>query len=206
MTKPNLDPPRMILGGLATDRRALLHRRVPLVPVLAEQRRWTRSALIVRLVQLIAGLAVLLLLPDLRTLIVVAMLFGLALAVTRPAHTGKFIAMGVGIAGWVLGYDSHASPPVLKVLAFALALFVLHDSTSLAATVPMGATLRREAALGWLRRSGLALLLAGLLTAVVYGAGALLDLTTSYPLEVAALFGIVATLAVAGVLFSRSLR
>jgi hypothetical protein len=130
----------------------------------------------------------------------------LALAVTRPAHTGQAIAVGVGIAVWVLGADSHASPPVAKVLAFALALFVLHDSTSLASTTPLTAHLRREAVLGWLRRSGLALLVAGVLTAVVYGFGALVNFTTTYPLEVAGLFGIVATLVVAAVLFSRSLR
>jgi hypothetical protein len=196
----------MILGSMATERRMLLHRRVLVTQILAEQRRWTRSALAVRLVQVVAGLVVLFLLPDLPKLVVVGMLLGLALAVTRPARTGQVLVVGVGIAGWVLGDDSHASPPVLKVLAFALALFVLHDSTSLASTVPMAATLRREALLGWLRRSGLALLLAGLLAGVVYGFGALVDFTTSYPLEVAGTFGIVATLVAAAVLFSRSLR
>jgi hypothetical protein len=70
----------------------------------------------------------------------------------------------------------------------------------------MTANLRREALLGWLRRSGVALLLAGVLALAVYGVGALADFSTSYPLEVAGLFGIVATLAAAAVLFSRSLR
>jgi hypothetical protein len=57
-----------------------------------------------------------------------------------------------------------------------------------------------------LRRSGLALLVAGLLALVVYGVGGLVSFTTSYPLMVAGLFGIVATLVAAAVLFSRSLR
>jgi hypothetical protein len=194
----------MILGSLAGRRPP--GRRVVLAPALAQRRQWTRSALLVRLVQVVSGLAVLLLAPGIRLVVVLGMLLGLLAAVVSPARSGPAIAVGAGIAGWVLGYSSHATPPVARVLLFALALFLLHDSTSLAGTAPMTANLRREAVLGWLRRSGVALLLAGVLVLAVYGVGALVGLTSSYPLEVAGLFGIVATLAATAVLFSRSLR
>jgi hypothetical protein len=204
VSNPNLDPPRMILGSLS--RRRPPGHRVLLAPMLAQRRQWTRSALLVRLAQIISGLAVLLLAPDVRLLVLLGMLLGLLAAVVSPSRSGPAIAVGAGIAGWIMAYSSHATPPVARVLVFALALFLLHDSTSLAGTVPMTANLRREALLGWLRRSGVALLLAGVLALAVYGVGALADFSTSYPLEVAGLFGIVATLAAAAVLFSRSLR
>ena len=173
---------------------------------LAQWRHWTRSALLIRLVQVLAGVAVLLLAPHLRLLVVVWLLLGLLMAVLSPARSGQAVAVGAGIAGWVFGYGAHGSPPVVRVLAFALALFLLHDATTLAATVPLAAELRREALLAWLRRSGLALLVAGLLTLVVYGVGTLVNFTTSYPLVLAGLLGIVAALCVTAWLFSRSLR
>ena len=181
-------------------------RRAVLVPVLAERRQWRRPALLVRAAQLVAGLAVLLLAPHPHVLVVVTMLLGLAAAVLSPARTGQAIALAAGIAGWVFGYGSHGSPPVLRVLAFAVALYSLHDSTSLASTVPLTADLRPEALYGWLRRSAIALLVAGVLAGVVYGVGALVNVHSSYPLVLAGLCGIVAALGVAAWLFSRSLR
>lgn len=201
--------PRLALGSrrmTLAERNSFLQRRVELMPVLADRRQWNRSALLIRAAQVVAGLAVLLLAPHVRTLVVVLLLLGLLAAVVSPARTGQVIAVGAGIAGWILGYGAHGSPSLVRMLAFALALYALHDSTSLASTVPITAELRREALLAWLRRSGVALLLAGLLTVVVYGIGGLVNFTTSYPLEVAGLFGIVAALGVTAWLFSRSLR
>ncbi|HEU5268647.1 MAG TPA: hypothetical protein VFU36_01895 [Jatrophihabitans sp.] len=181
------------------------HRAVP-VPALADRRQWRRPALLVRLAQLVAGLAVLLLAPHPHVLVVLVMLLGLFGAVISPARTGQAIVLAAGIAGWVFGYGAHGSPPVLRVLAFAVALFALHDATSLASTVPLTADLRPEALFGWLRRSAAALLVAGVLAGVVYGVGALVSFHSSYPLVLAGLFGIAAALGVAAWLFSRSLR
>ena len=114
--------------------------------------------------------------------------------------------LGAGIAGWIWGYGPHGSPPVLQVLAFALAMFVLQDASALASTVPMTAELRPEALHGWLWRSAVALLVAAVLIAVVYGVRALVNFHTSYPLEVGGLFGVIAVLAAGAWLFSRSLR
>jgi hypothetical protein len=192
--------------GLAGRRRLTLNRWADDSSALAQWRHWTRSALLIRLVQVLAGVAVLLLAPHVRLLVVVWLLLGLLIAVLSPSRSGQAVAVGAGIAGWVFGYGAHGSPPVVRVLAFALALFLLHDATTLAATVPLAAELRREALLAWLRRSGLALLVAGLLTLVVYGVGTLVNFTTSYPLVLAGLLGIVTALCVTAWLFSRSLR
>jgi len=200
--------PRLALG----TRRLSFADRLPLaasrraMPVLAERKQWQRSAWLVRLAQLVAGLAVLLLMPHARLLLTVIMLLGLLGAVVSPARTGQLIVLAAGIAGWVFGYGPHGSPPVARVLAFAVALFLLHDSTSLASTVPLTAELRPEALFGWLRRSAVTLLVAGVLIGVVYGVGALVSYRSSYPLVLAGLLGITATLGVAAWLFSRSLR
>jgi len=180
--------------------------RAVVVPVLRERRQWRRAAFLIRMVQLAAGVALLLLAPGTRPLVVVFMLVGLFGAVVSPSRTGPAIALAAGIAGWIWGYGPHGSPPVVQVLAFALALFVLQDATSLASTVPMTADLRPEALHGWLWRSAVALLVAAVLIAVVYGVRALVSFHKSYPLEVAGLFGVIAVLGAGAWLFSRSLR
>jgi hypothetical protein len=202
--------PRLALGtrrlGFAGRQSPVAGSRALLVPVLADRRQWRRPALLIRVVQLLAGVALLLLAPGSRPLVLVLMLAGLFGAVVSPSRTGQAIALAAGVVGWIWGYGPHGSPPVLRVLAFALALFVLHDATSLASTVPLTADLRPEALSGWLRRSAVALLVAGVLIAVVYGAGALVSFHTSYPLELAGLFGVIAVLGTGAWLFSRSLR
>jgi hypothetical protein len=202
--------PRLALGtrrlSFADRQSQLVGSRAVVVPVFRQRRQWRRAAFLIRLVQLLAGAALLLLAPGFRPLVVVFMLVGLFGAMVSPSRTGPAIALGAGVAGWIWGYGPHGSPPVIAVLAFALALFVLHDATSLASTVPMTADLRPEALYGWLWRSVVALLVAGVLIAVVYGVGALVSFRTSYPLEVAGLFGVIAVLGAGAWLFSRSLR
>jgi hypothetical protein len=205
----SLTVPRMALGTRRlgfVSRYPWLQRRTVRLPDLGERRQWRRSALLIRLVQVAAGLAVLLLAPGFRPLITAVLLLGLLGAVVSPARTGQAVVLALGIAGWVFGYGAHGSPPVIRVLAFAFALFVLHDATSLAATAPMTADLRPEVLRGWLRHGVVALLVAGVLAAVVYAVGALVSFRTSYPLELAGLVGVAAALGVAAWLFSRSLR
>lgn len=202
--------PRLALGtrriSFADRRSQQVGSRAAVVPVFRERQQWRRPALLIRLVQLVAGAALLLLAPGFRPLVVVFMLVGLFGAVVSPSRTGPTIALAAGIAGWIWGYGPHGSPPVIQVLAFALALFVLQDATALASTVPLTADLRPEALSGWLWRSAVALLVAGVLIAVVYGLGALVSFHTSYPLELAGLFGVIAVLGAGAWLFSRSLR
>jgi hypothetical protein len=202
--------PRLALGtrrlGMTGRRTLMQSRRAVLLPALAERHQWRRAPLLIRAVQVAAAVALLVLAPGTRPLVLVFMLLGLLGAVISPSRTGQAIALAAGIVGWVWGYGAHGSPPVIRVLAFALALFVLHDATSLAGTVPMTADLRPEALHGWLRRSAVALLVAGVLIAVVYGVGALVSFRTSDPLELAGLFGVIAALTAAAWLFSRSLR
>lgn len=180
--------------------------RLRLVPVWTERRGWQRAAVLVRVVQVLAGMAVLLLPPHVRPLTVLMMLLGLLAAVISPARSGPAIALAAGVAGWVFSYGAHGSPPVLRTVAFALALFVLCDATALAGTVPVTATLRPEVLAGWLRRDAFALLVAGILAALVYLLAGLVGYVSSYPLQIVGLLGVVAVLGVAAWLFSRSLR
>jgi len=206
----NVTVPRLALGtrrlGFADRQSQPTGPRAVLVPVFRERRQWRLPAFLIRVVQLLAGAALLLLAPGSRPLVVIVMLVGLFGAVVSPTRTGPAIALGAGIAGWIWGYGPHGSPPVLQVLAFALAMFVLQDASALASTVPMTAELRPEALHGWLWRSAVALLVAAVLIAVVYGVSALVSFHTSYPLEVGGLFGVIAVLAAGAWLFSRSLR
>ncbi|HTZ45398.1 MAG TPA: hypothetical protein VMB79_16175 [Jatrophihabitans sp.] len=177
-----------------------------LAPVFTERRRWQPAALLVRLAQLVAGGLVLLALPDPRPLVLVLLVAGVLAAVIGPARSGPAIALVAGVAGWVFGHGAHGSPSVAGTLAFALALFLLYDASALAGTVPVTAHLRREVLLGWLRRDAITLLVAALLTALVYGAHAVAGYTSSYPLQVLGLLGVVVVLGAAAWLYSRSVR
>jgi hypothetical protein len=209
MTGFTLTVPRLVLGTRrlgSAGRHPRLRRRMVRLPSLAERRQWRRSALAIRLAQVAAGLAVLLLVPGFRLSVTVVLLLGLLGAVVSPSRTGQLLVLAAGIAGWVFGSGAHGTPAVPRVLAFAVALFVLHDATSLASTVPMTADLRPEVVRGWLLRSGTTLLVAGVLTGVVYAVGGLVNFHSGYPLELAGLTGIAVALGVAAWLFSRSLR
>src|SRR4051794_19729144 len=106
---------------------------------------WTLSALAVRLVIVTAGLAVLLIPAHHRSLLVLAMLTGIAIAAASPDRGGPALALAAGIAGWFAGSGVHGSPSAVRVLAFALALYLLLSSTALAAAVPLTARLEARA-------------------------------------------------------------
>jgi hypothetical protein len=181
-------------------------RRVSLAPVFEQRRRWTASAACVRLVQVLAGTAVLLLPSRHIVIVVVLLVVGVVAAVVSPARNGQAAALLGGVLGWLFSDGLAGSPSLPRVLMFAVALFVLHDSTSLAAAVPMTCQLRPEAMLGWLRRSLLALLGAGLLAAITLGVGAIVQGSTSAPLQLVGSAGVLALLGVTAWLYTRSLR
>jgi hypothetical protein len=168
--------------------------------------RWTRSALTVRLVVLLAGLAVLLIPGEHRVIPFGAVLLGIVVAVTSPDRGGPALAVAAGIGGWFARYGVHGSPPVLRVLCFAFALYLLLSATALAAAVPLTARLDGQAARRWtLRWLGCAAV-AGVFAAISYGVDASLEGYGSYPVELAGLVGAVAVVGCAVWLFTRSPR
>lgn len=168
--------------------------------------RWTRSALAVRLVVLLAGLAVLLIPGEHRVIPFSAVLLGIAVAVISPDRGGPALAVAAGIGGWFARYGVHGSPPVIRVLCFSFALYLLLSATALAAAVPLTARLDGQAArrwaLRWLGYAGAA----GVFAALSYGIDASLEGYGSYPIELAGLVGAVAVVGCAVWLFTRSPR
>jgi hypothetical protein len=167
---------------------------------------WSRSALAVRLVVLLAGLAVLLIPGEHRLIPIGAVLLGIAIAVISPERGGPALAVAAGIGGWFARYGVHGSPPVLRVLGFGLALYLLVSATALAAAVPLTSRLDGQAARRWALRWLGYVGVAGVFAALSYGIDASLEGYGSYPIELAGLVGAVAVVGCAVWLFSRSPR
>ncbi|MEO6701678.1 MAG: hypothetical protein ABI140_03675 [Jatrophihabitantaceae bacterium] len=167
---------------------------------------WDASAVAVRLVVLLAGVAVLLVPAQPKPIVFPLLVIGLAIAVTSPARGGAAVAVIAGIAGWFACYGTHGAPPVWRVLAFGCALYLLHSSAALAGAVPISARLDRPTALRWARRWLLHVAIAGALAAISYASTSGLPGSASQLAELAGLTGAVLVLGVIGWLFSRSLR
>lgn len=175
--------------------------RLSLTAVLERRRLWTRSALGVRAVVLACGAATMLVPGHQRMFLLVLTGLGVLVAVGSPARGGAALAIGSAIADWVAGYGLDAAPPVIQTLGLAAALYLLHSSTALAAAVPLRCELRAAPVLGWIRRSALHLAVGGLFAAASYTVG---RLPSSPALDLAALIGAVALIALVVLLFSRT--
>jgi hypothetical protein len=181
----------------------MIRRRPVLAADLDRVRSWTLSALAVRLVVVAAGLAVLLIPAHHRSVLVLAMLTGIAIAAASPDRGGPALAVAAAIAGWFAGSGMHGSPSAVRVLSFALALYLLLSSTALAAAVPLTARLEGRAARRWTLRWLLHVAVAGVFAAASYGIEAGLEGYGSYQVELAGLLGAVAVVGGAVWLFTR---
>ena len=199
MTRPGS---RLVVGR----RTAVGDTRLRLVPVWSQRRTWRRPALLVRLAQVLAGVAVLLATPDLRPLEIPLMVIGLLMALLSPGRTGPAVALLAGALGWVFGYGDTGSPPLGRLIAFTVALYLLHEATTLAGITPLTATLRPELLRHWLRRTATSLAVAAVLSGLLYALRHGVRYTNGYPLEVLGVAGVVLVLGVAAWLFSRSPR
>jgi hypothetical protein len=180
----------------------MIRRRVLILDP-ARVRAWTLSALAVRLVVVLAGLAVLVIPAHHRAVLELALLIGIAIAAASPERGGPALALAAGIAGWFAGSGVHGSPSVVRVLAFALAMYLLLSSTALAGAVPLTSQLESRAALRWSVRWLLNVAVAGVFTAASYGIGAGLEGYGSSQVELLGLLGAVAVVGCAVWLFSR---
>ncbi|MEO7260077.1 MAG: hypothetical protein ABI047_02255 [Jatrophihabitantaceae bacterium] len=134
-------------------------------------RGYPLAGLGVRLVTLLAGLA-LLGIPAQHHLAWTALTAtGVLVAIGSPDRGGAGLALGAAIGGWFAGYGWSGSPPLAATAGFALALYALHTSTALAAAVPLSAQLRGPVLRHWLRRCLLELAIAAALAAASYGLG-----------------------------------
>jgi len=167
-------------------------------------RNWASSALAVRAVQLLAGFAVFALAEHHRVWTSLLLLVGLAVAVISPARNGPALVLIAALVGWLLP-DLHHAPPLVRVLPFTLALFVLHSASALAATVPLSCQLHPAAWRHWLARCGRTLAISAPLIGGVYLVGAITDGVTSDALQFAGLVGVLMVIVVATTWFARRL-
>lgn len=181
-------------------------RTIAFVPNWRDGRDWQASAIAVRLVQVIAGVAVFLLPQHHHTICDLLLILGLAVAVISPARNGPGLALIGGLSSWVFsgGVDHH--PPLDRVLPFALAVFVLWSATALAAIAPLDCIIRPELRRHWLRQSGLGVLASAVLIGLVYAVDAVTSGPTTAPLQFAGTLGVLAVVAVGAVLFTRMSR
>jgi hypothetical protein len=166
-------------------------------------RRYALTAFGVRLAVLLAGLALVEIPARHHPLWVVLTVVGVLVAVTNPARGGAGVALGSAIGGWFTGYGWHGAPPLAATVGFALALYVLHTGTALAAAVPLSVQLRAPVLSRWVRRCLIELAVAAVLTAASYGLG---RPSSSSALQLLGLLGVLVLIGVPVLLLNRTDR
>lgn len=134
-------------------------------------RGYPPAGLAVRLVILLAGLAVLAIPAEHHLMWTLLTVAGVLVAVGSPDRAGAGLALGAAIGSWLAAYGWQGTPPLAATAAFAFALYLLHTSTALAAAVPLGVRLRGPVLRRWLRRCSVELAVAAALAAISYGLG-----------------------------------
>ena len=134
-------------------------------------RRYPLAGLGVRLVILLAGLALLWIPPAPGLAWTALAAVGLLVAIGSPDQGGAGLALAAAIASWFAAYGWHGAPSLAATAGFALALYVLHTATALAAAVPVGTPVRGPVLSRWVRRCLVELEVAAVLAAASYGLG-----------------------------------
>ena len=86
------------------------------------------------------------------------------------ARAGAVVLVLAEVVGWAVAYGEYGSPAPLRTAAFAAAVYLVHQATALAASVPIAADVTRAVVRGWVRRclpAVAATALAGLLVTVI---------------------------------------
>jgi hypothetical protein len=125
----------------------------------------------VRVVIVLAGLALLWIPPGAGLAWTGLLAAGVLVAAGSPDQGGAGLALAAAIGSWFAAYGWQGTPPLAVTAAFAVALYLLHTATALAAAVPLTAQLRVSVLHRWLRRCGVELAVAAALAAASYGLG-----------------------------------
>ena len=165
------------------------------------ERRYLLAGLGVRLAIVLAGLA-LLWIPDSPGVgWTVLTAVGVLVAAGSPGQGGAGLALGAAIGSWFAAYGWHGTPPLAATAAFALALYLLHTATALAAAVPWSAQLRAPVISRWLRRCLVELAVAAALAVASYGLG---RPDSSSVLQLLGLLGVLVLIGIPVLLLNRS--
>ncbi len=173
-----------------------------IIPELDDLRRWSRTALVLRALLVVAGAAALtagLGVGGLPLLALVIGALGLVAAMLQPGGLGPGVVIGAAAAAWLLRYRADQAP-VAGTMLLALALAVHHQAAALAAALPPRARVHRDVLIRFARHGGLVLALTALLGAIALG---IARPGGSVPLELLGLVAAVVAIAVP-VLLSRA--
>jgi hydrogenase/urease accessory protein HupE len=155
-------PARLLRAG-----RGLLPRN----PERPEPLRYPVAGVGIRLASVLAGLGVLAIPPAHDLIWTSLIVIGVLIAVASPDQAGAGLALGASIGSWFAAYGWDGTPPLAATAGFALALYLLHTSTALAAAVPLGVQLRAPVLYRWLRRCLVELAVAAVLAAASFALG-----------------------------------
>ena len=125
----------------------------------------TRSPLLIRLAVLIAGVALVLLPEHLHLVPVALTIAGLALVMARPSRAGALVLLGAFLLSWTTATGWHSTPSVWRTVLAAVAVYVVHVASGLAAFVPLDARVDRGVLARYLRGTVPAVLAAAVLVA-----------------------------------------
>jgi hypothetical protein len=131
----------------------------------------------------------------------VLVVLGVLVAVGSPGQGGAGLALGSAVGAWFAAYDWHGTPPLAATVGYALALYLIHTSTALAAAVPLSVPVQALVVTRWLRRCLVELAVAAGLAAASYG---LARLDSSHALLLLGLLGVLLLVSVPVLLLQRS--
>lgn len=142
-----------------------------IVPEIGDLRRWSRTALGLRALMLVAGLGALsagLGAGGLPLTVAVVGALGLVAALVRPGGLGPGVLIAAAAGAWLLRYGAD-QPPVAGTLLVTLALALHHQAAALAAALPVRARVHRDVLVRFARHGGLVLALTAVLAVVALG-------------------------------------
>jgi hypothetical protein len=122
----------------------------------------------VRVVVLVAGVALIALPGSVSAVPAVITVVGAVLAVTAPRLVGSSVASAGFVLAWLSATGWHETPSMGRTIAAAAALYVLHVSAALAGCVPMGARVEPGVVARWVARCMVPVLAAAALIALDY--------------------------------------
>lgn len=112
--------------------------------------RLSASAVGIRMAVILLAAAATAVIPAPSGLTITFVVVGTLIAAAAPSFAGALVVVIAEVLGWTAAYGSDAFPPVGRTVAFAALLYLLHAATSLAASVPLEASVERAVLLRWM--------------------------------------------------------
>lgn len=111
--------------------------------------RLSATALSIRVAVILFAAAATAVIPTPSGLTITFVVVGTVMAAAVPSFAGALVVVIAEVLGWTSAYGTDAFPPVGRTVVFAALLYLLHAATSLAASVPLEATVQPAVLLRW---------------------------------------------------------